>query len=318
MLAVIEQSVGCVLSLFLIGLVGYILEKRGWFGVDTKLMLPKLLTLITLPPHLFHNVVKTFSRDDLIHLIYGAAVPAASIALTALVSMVMARFMKHPQGRAGIFKTSIFTSNTIYIGLPVNIALFGDEAIPYVLLYFFANTTFFWTMGNYLLSHDSDGSRQEPVWSLNTLKRILSPPFMAFVFGVFLIMSDLKLPGFILNAAGNVGSITAPLAIIFIGITMAGVKFSQIKIDRDVLMLLFGRFIVCPATIILITRFVELPTLMTRVFIIQASLPVVTAAVLLSSYYNTDKEYASVIVSLSTLLSVIVIPAMMVIMTLLL
>lgn len=311
MLAVMIQAAESVLSLFLIGLIGYILDKKGWFGEDTKTMFPRLLTFITLPPYLFHNVVKTFSHDDLVHLIYGVTVPAASIGLSFIIGHLMSKFMKNPKGRKGIFTVGIFTSNTIYIGLPVNIALFGEAAIPYVLLYFFANTTFFWTLGNYLLSLDGDRALKEKVFSLTTLKRILSPPFMGFVLGLTLIMLGVKPPKFVMDAAGYVGSITAPLAIFFIGMTLAGVKLRQIKLDRDVLMLLFGRFVISPATIIALTRFVELPPLMTKVFIIQASLPVVTAAVMLSAYHGSDKEYASVVVSLSTLLSMLVIPLVM-------
>ena len=317
MLAVMRQSVECVLSLSLIGLVGYVLDKKGWFGADIKAMLPRFLTLVTLPPYMVHNVLNTFSRDDLIHLIYGSAVPAPSIALAALFSHLMSKFMKKPEKRAGIFRTGIFTSNTIFIGLPVNIALFGEAAIPYVLLYFFANTTFFWTLGNYLLSLDGDRPRQENVWSLATMKRILSPPLLGFALGISLTMLDLKPPAFLMDAAGYVGGLTAPLAILFIGITMAGVKISQIKLDRDVLMLLFGRFIVSPGIIILLTRFIELPPLMTKVFIIQSSLPVVTSAVMMAAYYRSDAEYASVVVSLSTLLSLLTIPLAMVLISLL-
>ncbi len=317
MLAVMRQSVECVLSLSLIGLVGYVLDKKGWFGADIKAMLPRFLTLVTLPPYMVHNVLNTFSRDDLIHLIYGSAVPASSIALAALFSHLMSKFMKKPEKRAGIFRTGIFTSNTIFIGLPVNIALFGEAAIPYVLLYFFANTTFFWTLGNYLLSLDGDRPRQENVWSLATMKRILSPPLLGFALGISLTMLDLKPPAFLMDAAGYVGGLTAPLAILFIGITMAGVKISQIKLDRDVLMLLFGRFIVSPGIIILLTRFIELPPLMTKVFIIQSSLPVVTSAVMMAAYYRSDAEYASVVVSLSTLLSLLTIPLAMVLISLL-
>ncbi len=317
MLAVMRQSVECVLSLFLIGLVGYVLDKKGWFGEETKTMLPRLLTLITLPPYMLHNVVETFSRDDLIHLIYGSAVPAVSIGVTALIGHLMSKFMKKPRGRAGIFRIGIFTSNTIYIGLPVNIALFGEAAIPYVFLYYFANTTFFWTLGNYLLSLDSDRMRPERVCSLTTLKRIFSPPFLGFLLGLGLVMLNLRPPDFLMDAAGYVGGLSAPLAIFFIGIIMAGVKLRQLQLDRDVLMLLFGRFIVSPATIILLTRFIELPPLMTKVFIIQSSLPVVTAAVMLSSYYHSDREYASVVVSLSTLLSMLTIPLLMALMTVL-
>jgi predicted permease len=260
--------------------------------------------------------VKTFSHDDRVHLIYGSAVPAVSIALTCLIGHLMSKFMKKPEGRKGVFTVGVYSSNTIFIGLPINIALFGEAAIPYVLLYFFANTTFFWTLGNYLISRDGDRG-QEKVFSKSTLKRIVSPPLLAFALGVSLVMLGIRLPKFLMDTAGYIGAMTTPLAILFIGITLAGVKFRQIKIDRDVLMLLFGRFVVSPATIILITRFVELPPLMTRVFIVQASLPVVTSAVVLAAYYRTDSQYASVVVSLSTLLTLIVIPLVMVLTSLL-
>ncbi|UQZ90287.1 malate transporter [Deltaproteobacteria bacterium Smac51] len=316
MFAVIQQAVECVLSLFLIGLVGYVLDKRGWFGEDTKIMLPRLVTLITLPPYLFSNVVGTFNHDDLIHLVYGAAVPAASITLTFLAGSLMSKFMKKPEGRSGLFRTGIVASNTIFIGIPINIALFGEEALPYVLLYFFANTTFFWTIGNYLLSLDGGNTVKEGVFSRASLKRIFSPPLMGFAVGLLFIMLGLRVPDFIMDAAGYIGGLTTPLAIIFIGITLAGVNFRQIRLDRDVLMLIFGRFIISPATIILLMRFVELPPLMAKVFIIQASLPVVSSAVLMAGYYRSDKEYASVVVSLTTLMSLITIPLAMVVISL--
>ncbi len=317
MLAVMIQSIECVLSLSLIGLVGYILDKKGWFSEDSKIMIPRLLTLITVPPYLFHNVVKNFNRDDLIHLIYGATIPAVSLAITAVLAYIMSKFMKKPQGRAGIFQVGIFTSNTIFIGLPVNTALFGEAAIPYVLLYFFANTTFFWTMGNYLISLDGDGPARENIISLKTIPRIISPPFMGFLLGISLILLNIKPPRFLMDSAGFIGGITSPMAILFIGITMAGVKLKQISLDRDLLMVLFGRFILSPATIILLTWLIKIPPLMTKVFIIQSSLPMVTSAVLLASYYRADKEYATVVVSISTLLTLVVIPVMMMIIALL-
>ena len=46
-------------------------------------------------------------------------------------------------------------SNTIFIGLPINMAIFGSRAVPYVLIYYIANTTFFWTWGVYKISQDS-------------------------------------------------------------------------------------------------------------------------------------------------------------------
>lgn len=312
MLPVIEKAVECVLSLFLIGLVGYALAKRGWFGPETKAAISRLVTMVTLPPYLFHNVVTTFGRDNLMHLVYGAAVPAVSLGLTFLVATLTSRLLEHPQGRRGIYKTCSVTSSTIFIGLPVNVALFGEAALPYVLLYFFANCTFVWTVGNYLISQDGAAPSQEGLFTRAALRRILSPPLVGFLAGLGVILLGLRVPAFLLTSARLIGGITTPMAIIFIGLTLAGMDFRQIEPDRDVLLALMGRFVISPLTIILIMHCVDLPPLMGKVFIIQSSLPAITSAGIIAAGYGADSQYASVIVSLSTLMALVTIPLVMV------
>ncbi len=80
--------------------------------------------------------------------------------------------------RRGLFISMFFNSNTIFVGLPINQALFGDASIPYVLIYYMCNTTFFWTLGTYLIQRDGEG---EAEFDLKTsLKKIFSPPLMGF------------------------------------------------------------------------------------------------------------------------------------------
>ena len=312
MIDVLQKAVECVMSLFLIGLVGYILDKRQWFSAETKSMIPRLVTLITLPPYLFANMLNTFSKEELTGLLYGLLIPVMSIVISFALGLATARLLKVRQGRRGLFSTGFATSNTIFIGLPVNVALFGQEAIPYVLLYFFSNTIFFWTIGNYMLSLDGERN-QEPIWSVGTLKRIMPPPFLGFLLGVLLVMVEFRPPTFFMDAAGYIGSLTMPLAIIFTGITLASIKLRDLHLDRDVTCLMFGRFVLAPLSIILLLPIIPIPALMAKVFIIQASLPVVSSAVLLAGYYRADVQYASVVVSLSTLLTLVTIPVFMVV-----
>lgn len=312
MIEVLQKSADAVLSLFLMGLVGYILTRRNWFGPESKTMIPRLVTIIALPPYLFANMLNTFNRDELSSLIYGSLVPAISILVIFLVALAAVRLLKVPQGRKGLFIVGCTSSNTMFIGLPVNITLFGPEALQYVLLYFISNTVFFWTVGNYCMS--LDGQRDpEPLFSLSTLKRVFSPPLMGFGLGLLLVIIELRPPVFIMNAATYIGSLTTPLATIFIGVTLASVSLKSLHIDRDVLFVLFGRFILSPLMIITLISFVELPPLMAKVFIIQSSLPIVSSAVLLASYHKSDTAFASVTVSLTTLMAMGTIPLFMVI-----
>lgn len=316
MYAVVQQAVECVLSLFLIGLVGYVLTRRGWFTAETKALLPRLVTVVTLPPYLFASIMTTFDRAQLASLVYGLIVPMISVVVVFLLSLVLAGLLGVRRGRRGIFCAGLATSNTIFIGLPVNVALFGPEALPYVLLYFFANSTFFWTVGNYWLSIDGGGDRPpEKLLSRATAKRVFSPPLLGFASGIALVLLDWRPPDFFMDAAGYVGGLTTPLAIIFIGITLASIGFKDLKPDRDVAALLIGRFTISPLVIYGLIHLFPLPPLMAKVFIIQASLPIISSVALLAGYYQNDIRYASVVVSLSTLFMLVSVPVYMVLLS---
>lgn len=76
------------------------------------------------------------------------------------------------QGRRGVFVTNFFIANTMFIGLPVNLALFGDESIPSVMLYYMVNLTFFWTLGVQNIVADIEG-KAGGIFSMQVLKKLL-------------------------------------------------------------------------------------------------------------------------------------------------
>lgn len=306
---IIYHAVGSVFTLFLIGAVGYALACKGWFTPESRALLPRLVTMVALPAFMLHNITSSFDRDELFHLVYGALIPFASIALCFGMSILISRLIKTPPPRKGIFQVGFTASNTIFIGLPVNLALFGEGTLPYVLLYYFANTSFFWTVGNYALA--ADGGRKAKVLSLSSLKQIVSPPMLGFMLGLTLLALNLKLPFFLADAARYLGNLTTPLIILFLGVMLQGIRFNSMRLDKELLFLLLGRFVVSPLTVLALTLLFPLPEMMRNVFIIQASLPAVASLSLLAGYYKSDPEFATLAVGASTLLSIITIPLYM-------
>ena len=51
-------------------------------------------------------------------------------------------------------------SNSVFIGLPMNTGLFGDEAVPYVMAFYVVNTTLFWTIGNFVISKSGESEKE--------------------------------------------------------------------------------------------------------------------------------------------------------------
>jgi malate permease and related proteins len=306
------RAIEGVLTLIIIGMAGYFLAYKRWFNPETKAILPKLVNYVALPPFLFYSLVHAFTRDELHHLIYGAAVPFLSMIACFAISIVIGRVFSVDKHHLGVFHASFTTSNSIFVGVPVTLALFGEKALPYTLLYFFANTTFFWTVGNYSLSLDAGGGPKVALFSAATLKRIFSGPMLGFLFAIVFILVGAVMPDFVMEAAHYLGNMTTPLALIFVGITLFGMDLHKIRMNADLFWVLMGRFVVSPVSIYLIAQILPIPDLMFRVFIIMASLPAMVQIVVLSSFYKSDVEYATLVVSVTTILSIFTIPLYMV------
>lgn len=299
-----------VMTVFLLGLLGYLLARAGKIPESAMQVLPRFVTTIVLPPYLLRNITSTFERDQLLHLVYGLVIPFASIFAVMLFAALLCKALKVRKGRRGIFKIAIVTSSTMNIGLPINVALFGDGSLPYVLLYFFANAVTFWTLGNYFIAHDGESAAVK-LFSMQTLKQICSPPLMGFLLGVALVMLDVRVPVFLDKAFKYVGDMAIALSLMYVGVMLNDISFREAHMGRDELVVFAGRFIVSPLTVLLLSFVFPVPALMRNVFIIQSSLPVMMNLAILSGYYKADVKFGTLLTSVSTLISLITIPLFM-------
>jgi len=304
------HAVEGVISILIMVAVGYALTWKGWFNSETAKLIPKLVNYVALPPYMLWSLMNTFDKGKLEHMIYGMAVPLLSMAITFIIGVGISILLKVPPGRKGTFRAVYFASSAVFVGVPVNAALFGESSIQYVLLYFLANALMFWTIGNYSISTDGQGPPAK-ILSLTTLKNIFSAPLVGFLFAITLILLEIRVPDFLFNTAKSLGGMTTPLSLMFIGIVMFSVDLKKLRLTKDLIAVLFGRFVVSPVAVLLVASFFPLPELMKKVFVIQAALPAISQTTLMTSFYGGDSEYAATLVSLTTLVSMLAIPIYM-------
>lgn len=199
-----------MMSIVLVCLVGYVLAWKGWITRETEIFIPRFVTQVVIPPYMFGNVVTHFQREQFMHLIVGSVAPLLSILVSFLLFMAIAWIFRVDKKHRGLFATAAATSNTLFIGIPVNTALFGDVAMTQVLLYFFGNTVFFWTIGNYCLASEGEHKSQR-LAVRDILKRIFSPPLCGMLAGIAWVLIGLPLPLVLKNSCIMLGSIASPL-----------------------------------------------------------------------------------------------------------
>ncbi len=303
------QSVSGVLVILGLIAVGYVLAMRGWFSEETSKFLSRLVTQVALPCYMVVTIVDRFSARDLLAMLPNLRFPVLSMVILLALAMALAQFFAVDASHRGLFVSMFFNSNTVFVGLPVNQALFGDGSIPYVLVYYMCNTTFFWTLGIYLIQRDGD--RRSQLRLGDSLKKIFSPPLLGFLVGMALVLLGIRLPKVLLTDLTYLGNLTIPLSMLFIGIAIARAGLTHLRLGKDHILILLGRFVMAPLVMAGILALVDAPTLMKQVFIVQSAMPVMTNAPVVAKLYGADSQYAAVMVAETTLGMLLVVPILM-------
>ena len=306
------RSISGILVILGMILVGFVIGEKGWFDDKSRGLLAKLVTQVALPCYMLYTITQRFTAADLLKMLPALRFPALSMVVLLGIATGVARIFAVRQDRRGLFISMFFNSNTIFVGLPINQALFGDASIPYVLIYYMCNTTFFWTLGTYLIQRDGEGEAQFDIRT--SLKKVFSPPLMGFLLGLVLVMLQIKLPAFLASDLQYLGNLTTPLSMIFIGLSVSNAGLKQLTLKKDQFLILLGRFVVAPLLMASIVYWMPLPNLMKQVFIIQSAMPVMTNAPVVARLYGADSDYAAVMVTETTLATMVVIPILMLLM----
>ena len=302
-------SITSIIPIIAIIVLGYILQVKGWFGDAFGPNLSRLIMNVALPASIFVSVMKYLTLDKLISLSGGLLYTFVAFISGYIVAYIAVVVFKVRPGRRGTMINTFVNANTIFIGLPLNVALFGDQALPYFLIYYITNTISTWTLGVYLMTSDSK-SGQSKETSKFDWKKLLPAPLVGFLVALLFLILRISIPDFATNTLTYVGNIVTPLSLIYIGIVLAKAGLKTITFDKDTIVTLVGRFILAPLIMLLVLKFFapNMETVEFKTFMIQSATPALAVLPILANQGKGDVEFSTNVVTLSTVLFIVVIP----------
>ena len=183
--------------------------------------------------------------------------------------------------------------------------------MPYVMVYYLANTSFVQSAGLILI--ERSGTAAPRVSSPADFVRDLckKPPILAVVFSLVLLAVDLTLPQPIMRFAGYIADSVSPLALIYCGYIIYELGLRNVRLMRGLPAMMVVRLGVSPAICWLFCHFFGIEGLAMQVFVVKSALPVVSQVTVLAGAFGADERYAATGACLSTLGSFITIPVLM-------
>lgn len=313
-------SIQSVISIVLFMAVGYFCRAKGWFSDKFSKGLSQLIMKIALPCGIFMSMLKRFHLNQLKSLSKGLVYTILAILIGYVISWIAVKVLQVPKGKRGLMMTGINGANTVFIGMPLNIALFGQVSIPYLLVYYIINTIIIWTLGVWVIAGDdptADGKKGVQIdW-----KHFLPAPIWGFIIAIpFLIWmpnAATTLPTFITNTLTGLGNLVTPLSLMYIGIMLKDFGISNIRFDKYLNISLIGRFIVSPLIMFGLVYFgmhvmgIGMVSMFRKTLIIQSATPSLAVLPILADQYHGDVQFATNMVVATSTLFVIVVPVIM-------
>lgn len=321
-------SLQSIIPIVLLIALGYILKGRGMFNDTFSSNLSRLIMSVILPAGVFVSVLHHMQTSDLWDLRYGLLVVGLTYFVSYIVAFIMMKILRVPPGRRGIFINMVVNDNCLFIGLPVQIALFGPEALPYFLLYYIGNTISVWMVGVFLIEIDplpqnssATGESVRPSGHKFSWKKLLPPPLMGFIVALIFLYAQIPLPTILHNTLNYLGDMVTPLSLLYIGIVLHDAGLKSMALNKDSLGGIFGRFVIAPLImfgVIITVRYIggiTLEPIAMITFIVQSAGPVIAVLPIVANESGADLPFATGLVMISTILFVFVIPLIMELLT---
>ena len=306
------NAVSPVLILFFFMLTGFISAKVKISGPEMAAHFSKFVVNIGLPALLF----TTFQRPFSFQLLGEAGMSFAMSILVYGISFLIAFFypkllgIKSPE--RGVHRYVIIISNCGYMGYPMVEALLGPAFLFHAVIFNIPFNFLAFTVCAWIIAKEG----KQP-FSLNW-KMLFNPNVAATILGLLFFLFSIKLPDPLYRSLKSIGDMASPLMMIITGITLAQTSFRKIFGSPLIYVTSAARLLVIPVLfgfIFYIMGIMGVPGIRGALFtmaVLITAMPAGSSAAMLALLYKTAEEEAGSLVFLSTILSIITIPAIMI------
>lgn len=286
------------MMMFLLIAVGIIIRKLQIIPTEGKEVLTDLVMNLLLPCNIIHSFQIEFSRK-LLHA--GLEVLIISVVLQLFCTLVSAVCYNWvPKRQRMILQYGTVCSNAGFLGNPVAEGLYGSLGLLYASIYLIPQRIVMWSAG---ISYFTESPSKKEV-----IKKVLKHPCIIAVWiGLFLMITQIKLPGFLDRSISSLGGCTTAVTMLLIGTILADAGWKNM-ISRITLLFAFIRLAAIPVAVMAGCYLFHIEPVAAGISTVLAAMPAGTTTAILAAKYHGDEAFASQCVVLTTILSMAVLP----------
>lgn len=290
-----------MLKLFLLLVLGFVLFKCHIFDEYTNKKISALIVNVASPMLIISSIAGVEgSNKSIVFLMIGAGI--LMYIGFIILGKIINRIFPFPKKDWPVYECMVVFANTGFMGYPVLLDVFGQEAVFYASLIHMAFNFFVYTYAIMCLTKGDDSE-----FKLN-FKQLLTPGIISIFVGIFIYLFDIQLPSVLMDTINSVGSLTAPLSMMMIGSSLAVYPIKDSFTDWRSYVFAFVRLMIVPFVTMIMCRLLHIDAYYANITIITNAMPVGSMVLMLATQYNANVKIVTRNIVVSTLLSVITIP----------
>ena len=290
-----------MLKLFLLLILGFVLFKCNIFDEYTNKKISALIVNVASPMLIISSIAGVEgSNKSIVFLMIGAGI--LMYIGFIILGKIINRIFPFPKKDWPVYECMVVFANTGFMGYPVLLDVFGQEAVFYASLIHMAFNFFVYTYAIMCLTKGDDSE-----FKLN-FKQLLTPGIILIFVGIFIYLFDIQLPSVLMDTINSVGSLTAPLSMMMIGSSLAVYPIKDSFTDWRSYVFAFVRLMIVPFVTMIMCRLLHIDAYYANITIITNAMPVGSMVLMLATQYNANVKIVTRNIVVSTLLSVITIP----------
>lgn len=295
-----------VLQIFILGLFGFYILKKGILGECCLNILTNLVIDITLPCFIFSTIVTNFSQ------VAGTAwyvIPPSFFGILFLSIILCLFYFRLDKTilEKKEFISLVSFPNVGFLPIVIVNSLFPEKQARELSIYIFLFVMFFnpvfFTLAETIFSKEKK--------AIFDVRQIFNPAFLVTVFSLIVVFAGAEkcLPQFITKPVSLMGQATIPISMIVIGGALAVNFRTKQKINFPfVLKVSFFKLIVIPLIVIFLIKDWGISEQIKFVIVLEALVPSAVNNLLLARKYEGEHILIGQSVFVSHILSLITIP----------
>ncbi|NQY89786.1 MAG: AEC family transporter [Colwellia sp.] len=282
------QNFSYILSLtsptFILITIGYIVVKTGWMPKENVRPLAWFVVNIGLPAALF-KALSSRSFQDILHYDYLLVFGLGSL-LSFATLFFLARFRKKTLTECALFGLGASVSNSLMVGFPIIMQLFGEQALVPFALTLIVENLFILPLALALADTGQQKNSHFFTAFAKSLPQLLKNPIiLSIAFGISSTAVGIQPPALLSKVIDVLAVTVAGVSLFAIGGMLVGLKTKGMVTDLSSIVV--GKLIIHPLSVFaLILFFPAMPQLFQQVAIILACMPMFSIFAVIGMRYQ--------------------------------